>query len=128
MTAQPEGLYEFTKLVLASFERNGVELPRIEPHDPDDMEGADLLWFVLTPELELSEGSYLSIAPEIADGDRFNVAFQDRVCAGGDPTWGDLFVVPTQANADKVAQVLLTHQAREAELQALRVACGGASK
>jgi hypothetical protein len=105
--ASTNGLYDFTLAVLAAYaEQGGAPLPKIEEHESGDAEGADFLWYQLTPELDLSEGEYIRISPEAG---RYYVSAGMRGCCGGDPTFdGDFVVDSTPEGANKVALELLS--------------------
>lgn len=98
---RPIGLWPFTHLVLEQIEQRGGKVLKIEAHDEGDQEGADFIWGLLTPELQLSEGDYLKIS---SDFGLFYSEFGQRGCCGGDATWGERFhLAATDENAVLVA-------------------------
>lgn len=66
--------------------------------------GPDYIWGLLTPQLEFSDGEYMSIEHEAG---RYTAAFGMRGRSGGDPSWGDeahRFIQPSPENAALVAK------------------------
>lgn len=59
---------------------------RVEAHDGNDSEGADLLWLEFTPEDVLSEGEVLRIAPATEDRVLWFAALDSAYRFGGWPT------------------------------------------
>lgn len=99
----PNGLFNFTKMVLCEINKSCCLVLKIEAHEPDEDGGADFLWGKLTPHLSLSEGDYMKISEE---GDTYCAEFGTRGCCGGDPTFGGYsFLEPTPENAVMVSNV-----------------------
>lgn len=110
---RPEGLWPFTVMVLDQIDLIGSPVLKIEAHDASELEEPDLLWGLLTPHLELSEGQYMRINHEAG---KFSAAIGMRGCSGGDPTWGDQsFLQPTIENAGLVAQSYYRYFANRAK-------------
>ncbi len=55
-------LWPFTQKVIQEINNLQFQIPKIDMHDPDDPEGSDLIWGLVTPELSLSEGEVLAIS------------------------------------------------------------------
>lgn len=95
---RPNGLWPFTEMVLNAIEQAGGSVPKIEAHDLADE--SDFIWGELTPELKLTQGEYMIIDHEAG---AYYVAFGTRGCCGGDPTFGQCLLMPTEENATMLA-------------------------
>jgi hypothetical protein len=112
MTKRSDGLWPLTEMVLREIELTGFVIPKIEAHDPDDIEGSDFIWGELTPHLELSEGEYMTVSHEFG---KFCSDFGMRGCCGGDPTLmeGIRFAEPTNENARLIAKEFVEYFTRK---------------
>ena len=97
----PTGLWPFTGMVIDEIELAGFKVLKVEAHDVSDDEGADFIWGELTPDLELSDGSYMKVTKDFG---KYSSDFGTRERCGGDATFDGIhFVGPTKANARLMA-------------------------
>lgn len=80
-----DGLWDFSKQLIDAFPNTFL---KADPHDPDDPEGADLLWLELTPESEhkLSDGELIMVSPFCRDHSVWDISRDSAYRFGGWPT------------------------------------------